>query len=225
MTMNNKAAAVIAMMVLPFPGLASAQGSGQPGWYAGGGLSLNDVYSYDEYCPYCYGSTIYGDSGVGGVITGGYRFSKFFAVEATYSAESSMHWRKSGATFETLSGVYALDADVTVSSFQVGALGLLAGELWEGYLKIGLALWDGSAEQQLVQLGTGQSFSRVVDSDGEEFLLGIGVGRKFSDRIKVRLDYAFHGIDGELLGIEDPEGAYTDYAALQILYSFGPLSD
>lgn len=210
-----------AIVALSLPAAALPQELAEPGWYAGGGVSLNDVYSYEEFCPYCYGSPIYGDSDVGAVMTGGYRMTDFLAVEGTYTAESAMRWRKSAATFATLPGVYGLDSVVSVSSFQIAGLAILSGQLWEGYLKMGLAMWQATADQRLVQFGTSQVQSRVLDSDGESFLFGVGVGRRFGNHWKVRLDYAFYGIDADLMGVVEPEGAYTDYLALQVLYGFG----
>lgn len=210
-----------AVIALSLPAVALPQGFAKPGWYAGGGVSLNDVYSYEEFCPYCYGSPIYGDSDVGAVMTGGYRVTDFLAVEGTYTAESAMRWRKSAATFATLPGLYGLDSVVSVSSFQIAGLAILSGQFWEGYLKMGLAMWEATADQRLVQFGTSQVQSRVVDSDGDSFLFGVGVGRRFGNNWKVRLDYAFYEIDAELMGVEEPDGAYTDYLALQFLYGFG----
>ena len=91
-------------IAISLPAVALSQEFAEPGWYAGGGVSLNDVYSYEDFCPYCSGSPIYGDSDVGAVFTGGYRVTDFLAVEGTYTAESAMRWRKSAATFSRTAG-------------------------------------------------------------------------------------------------------------------------
>jgi len=213
------------MIAICLPTAALPQEFNGRGWYAGGGVSLNDVYSYEEFCYYCYGSSTYGDSDIGAVLTGGYRMTDFFAVETTYSAESAMRWRKPAAAFATLPGLYGLDSVVSVSSFQVAGLAILSGRLWEGYLRLGLAMWEATAEQRLAQFGTGEVFSRVVNSDGDGFLFGVGVGRRLGTNWKVRVDYVTYQIDAELMGVEEPETAYTDYLALQFLYGFGPGRD
>ena len=44
-----------ATIAISLPAAALSQEFAEPGWYAGGGVSLNDVYSYEDFCPYCYG--------------------------------------------------------------------------------------------------------------------------------------------------------------------------
>ncbi|MDH4110046.1 MAG: porin family protein [Gammaproteobacteria bacterium] len=215
---------VFALLCLPIPALS--QDRVEPGWYVGGGASLNDVYSYDDYCWGCYGSSEYGDGDIGFTLTGGYRINDFLAVEGSYFGESSMHWDQDAVLVDAPPGIYNVDADVTLSSFQVNVLGILAGQFWEGYLRAGLALWDAQSDQRLLRFGTGEVLTRVVDASGEDLVIGIGVGRRFGSNWQVRLDYAYYPVEDDLLALEgNAERAYTDFMTVQLIHRFGPRRD
>jgi len=213
----------VALASLPIPALS--QDSTVTGWYAGGGFAVNDIYSYANTCYGCYGSSVYGDSGFGPVLTAGYRMGQFLAFEASYLGESRMHWDQNAVAASDAPGLYDFDVDVDLTSAQVAALGILAGEYWEAYLKLGIALWDANAEQRLVTLGTGEVRTRTLAADGTGLLVGVGVGRRYSNGWQLRLDYAFFHIDDELLLLTDPNQAYFDTLLVQAVRRFGARPD
>ncbi len=191
------------------------------GWYAGAGISVNDVYSYDDQCWGCYGSAEYGDNDTSFTLSAGFRVSEYLAIEASYLGKSTMHWDHSFVFFDAPFDVYVVDADVELSSYQINVFGILAGQLWEGYLRGGLALWDAQSSQAVINLATGGTQSLVVDERGTDFSLGIGVGRRIGDDWQVRLDYAYFRIDDDLLALGGDEKAYSDFMTLQIVRRFG----
>jgi hypothetical protein len=192
------------------------------GWYFGGGISLNDVFSYDSYCLGCYGSSTYGQSDSGFTITGGLRVNNWLAVEGAYYGESTMKWDEGVVVFlADPFGSYLLDADIELSSWQVSVVGILAGRKWEGSLRLGLALWSARSQEVLTSLNDGSQLAGSFDHDGEDLVVGLGIGRSVGENMQIRLDYAGYAIDDELLGVGGAESANTDSVSLQILWRFG----
>ena len=207
-------------MALPATSLAQAEGPYDKGWYIGAGLAVNDVYSYEEFCLGCYGASIYGDSGAGFTLSGGLRINRYLAIEGSYFGDATMGWDEGIVFDQATLQTYLLDADIELSSWQVSVLGILAGRKWEAYVRVGLSMWNAESDQLLTPLGLGPQFQRRFDRDGEDFSLGVGLGRSFGDNWQWRFDYGYFGIDDELLGVGGSESAYSDALSLQILSRF-----
>jgi hypothetical protein len=122
------------------------------GWYAGGGFSYSDVYSYTDDCWGCYGSATYGDSDNGYTITAGYRTTRYLAVEASYVDSGSMGWDQDLVLLDDPLNLYSLNATIDLTSYQINVLGIAAGRFWEGYLRAGLAMWDANKRTSLLGL-------------------------------------------------------------------------
>jgi hypothetical protein len=214
--------ALMMCTALPVTSHAQLEERFDSGWYFGGGISLNDVFSYESYCLGCYGASTYGDSDSGFTVTAGLRVNEHFAVEGSYYGESTMRWNEGVVVFLTDPfGSYLLDADIELSSWQVSVVGILAGRKWEGSLRLGLALWSARSQELLTSLSDGSQLVGSFDHDGEDLVVGLGIGRNVGKNMQVRLDYAGYPIDDELLGVGGDESANADSLSLQILWRFG----
>ena len=191
------------------------------GWYVGAGISFNDVYVYDDQCWGCYGSAEYGNGDSSYALTAGFRATRSLAIEAAYIGESTLRWNENTVFFDEFFEPYVVDSTIDLSSYQISAVGILAGRFWEGYLRVGMALWEAEGSQWLTNLPTGISVPRGVDYSGEDLLIGVGVARNLGDGWQAKLDYAFFPIDDELLALSGPYEAYADYVTLQVVKHFG----
>ena len=217
----GKALAIPALGLMACTAAAQEAGPFQAGWYFGGGLSYNDVYLYDDTCWGCYGSAEYGNGDTSGILTAGFRATRFLAVEGSYVSRSSLRWNRNLLMFDEFFQPYVVDADIDLSSYQLSLLGIAAGRYWGLYLRLGVAFWDAESDLTVTQLTTGIEQPRRLDRRGEDFLLGIGGGWSFGRGWQVRLDYAYFPIDDELLASGIDYEAYSDYAALQVVRRFG----
>lgn len=193
----------------------------ESGWYAGGGLSYNDIYIYDDVCWGCYGTAEYGRSGTSASLTVGLRATRFLAIEGSYISESSLRWDRNLVMFDNFFDPYTVDADIDLASYQLSALAIAAGRYWEAYLKLGLAFWDARSDLTTTWLTTGEQVAQNLDRRGNGLLIGIGGGRSFGKDWQARLDYGYFAIDDSLLGLDGNFEAYADYATLQIIKRFG----
>ena len=209
------------LAVLAVPARAQEPVRFEPGWYLGGGISFNDVYAYDDQCWGCYGSAEYGNGDSSFALTAGFRATPALAIEAGYIGESTLRWNENVLLFDDFFEPYVADSMIDISSYQISVVGILAGRLWEGYLRVGMALWEAESLQWLTNVATGATVPRFVDDSGEDLLVGVGVGRNFGDGWQARLDYAFFPIDDKLLALSDPYEGYADYVTLQIVKRFG----
>ncbi len=193
------------------------------GFYAGGGVGISNVYSYtDSYCYGCWGSSDYGDNDTAFMLTGGYRFSPYFAIEASYLDSGTPEWDEDLVYLGDLNDTYNVDAKIDLTSYQLSVLGILPfAEVWEVYLRGGLAAWEGDSSQILTRAFDNQVTMRNIDESGASFLLGVGGGVTFADRWHMRLDYVYFSIDDDLLALRSRDEAYSDIASLQIFYKFG----
>jgi len=176
MRSSIKAIALLLGIGLSVTGHAQTEQPFDTGWYFGGGVGVNDVYSYDEICPWCYGSSTYGDSDVGYSLSGGLRINSYLAIEASYYGNSKMGWDEGVVFDETTLQAFALDADIELSSWQVNVLGILAGRKWEGYVRLGLSMWNAQSDQLLTAFGTGEQFTQRLDQDGDTASVMTGNG-------------------------------------------------
>ena len=209
------------LAILALPAWAQEPVPFESGWYLGGGVSFNDVYAYDDECWGCYGSAEYGNGDSSVALTAGLRATRALAIEATYLGKSTMRWNENVLLFDDFFEPYVADSTIDMSSYQISVVGILAGRVWEGYLRVGMALWDAESSQRLTSIATGVTVPRSIDDSGEDLLVGVGIGRNFGDGWQARLDYAFFPIDDELLALSDPYEAYADYMTLQIVKHFG----
>lgn len=221
MTLSRTSRFIPLLAILVLPAWAQEPEPIDSGWYLGGGISFNDVYTYDDQCWGCYGSAEYGNGDSSYALTAGFRATRSLAIEANYLGESTLRWNEGILLFDDFFEPYVADSTLDISSYQISAVGILAGRVWEGYLRVGMALWEAESAQWLTNVATGVSVPRRVDLSGEDLLVGVGVARNFGDGWQARLDYAFFPIDDELLALSGPYEAYADYMSLQVVRHFG----
>jgi opacity protein-like surface antigen len=83
----------------------------------------------------------------------------------------------------------------------VSAVGKVVGNLFEGYLKAGLAQYYIDGRQVLDTLFTDSAATRDVDASGADLLIGLGFFVKPSEKCRVRVEYQYFAIDRDILGV------------------------
>ena len=212
-------------ILLGWPMAAYSQEGSESGWYLGGGISDNNVYAYDDICSGCYGEAEYGDSATDFTLTGGYRISQFFAVEASYFGDSEIGWDKSAVLVGDPSELFLVDAKVALEFYQLNLLLIGEGQYWQAHLRAGIVFWDAMTDQVLTSVLSGQVLETSYDTSGSDYTIGIGIGRRFGQDWQVRLDYAYFPIDDRLLNLPEYFDAYADVTTLQIMRRFGRSGD
>jgi hypothetical protein len=192
------------------------------GWYAGGGVGISNVYSYTDTCYGCWGDSDYGDSDFAYTFTGGYRFTPYFAIEASYLDSGTPEWGQDFVYIGDLNDTFNVDTKIDLTSYQVSVLGILPfAKIWEVYLRGGMAFWDGDSEQTLRRVSDNEVTMRNINESGANFLLGVGGGVTLGKLWDIRLDYVYFSIEDNLLALGNRDNAYSDIATLQVHYRIG----
>lgn len=203
------------------PSWTQEQADFTKGWYAGGGVGISNVYSYTDTCYGCWADSEHGENDFAYTFTGGYRFTRYFAVEASYLDSGTPEWDEDVVYIGDLNDTYNVDAKIDLTSYQLSVLGILPfAKIWEVYIRGGVAFWDGDSNQVLRRLSDNEVTLRNVDESGADFLLGVGGGVTVKERWQLRLEYIYFGIDDELLALGKYDDAYADIATFQVLYKF-----
>jgi hypothetical protein len=217
--------ALLTAFLLGWPMTVFSQEAFESGWYLGGGISYNNVYSYDDACYGCYGGAEYGDSATDFTLTGGYRFSEHFAVEASYFSESEIGWDESRVLVGDPAELFLVDENIALESYQLNLLLIGEGLYWQVHLRAGVVFWDAMTDQILTSLSSSRVLETSYDKTGSDYTIGIGVGRRFGNDWQARLDYAYFPIDDGLLNLPAFLDAYADVTTLQIVKRFGRSGD
>jgi hypothetical protein len=198
------------------------ESNSKQGWYAGGGIGIANVYSWTDTCYGCWADWDYGDSDFAYTFTGGYRFIPYFAIEASYLDSGTPEWNQDLVYIGDLNDTFNVDAKIDLNSYQVSVLSILPFfKIWEVYLRLGMAFWDGDSNQVLTRVDDNEVITRNVNESGTDFLLGGGIGVTLRKRWNIRLDYVYFAIDDELLALGGGDNAYSDIATLQLHYRIG----
>jgi len=210
----------LAMLSLP----ASAQQRAPvKGWYTGAGLGIGTVYAQDD--DDWFTDTTYGDPDLAWVVTGGYRFARYFALEASYFDMGEPEYDDNLVDSREF-GIVDVDVDVDLTVTQLSAVGILPFRLGrnvraEFFFRGGAAIWDGESEQVIRSRTGDPTIRRTVDEDDINFVFGFGGGLSFGDHWHLRLDYSNFAIEDDLLVLENDDDAYADTTTLQLHYRFG----
>ena len=192
------------------------------GFYAGGGIGASNVYSYTDSCWGCWGDSEYGDEDFAYTFVGGYRFMRFFALEAGYLDSGTPGWDEALVFVPDLADFYNVRADIDLQSYQLTGLAILPFlNIWEAYLRGGVTWWDGDSSQTLTRIADNQVIRRSLSDSGTEFVLGIGGGVTLAGHWHLRIDYVYFPIDDSLLALGPSDDAYSDIFTAQINYRFG----
>jgi OOP family OmpA-OmpF porin len=209
--------AAIALLALWAHGLSAADAPGV--WYLGGGVALNNVFANEDTG--LYGSSERGDSDGGFVINGGYRFNPYFAVEAGYLDGGEPRFTSLVVQSGDPVGIVGTDVRQETDAFEASLLGILPFlQIWEVYIKGGVAVWDASSLQRLTPLAGGL-IERRVDRDGTDFLLGLGFGVTVAQRAHLRFEYQAFRTDDALLALTDGREARFDSFTVELHWRFG----
>jgi opacity protein-like surface antigen len=130
-------------------------------------------------------------------VRGGWQFSEHFALELATLSAADLFWTEylidhpGGITAHTTFDAKAL---------HVSAVGSMQwGEVFEGYVKAGLAPYSLDGRQVLDDLFNDAVQTRDVSASGSDYLLGAGLAMKPSPRWRVRIEYQWFSIDRDFL--------------------------
>jgi opacity protein-like surface antigen len=190
------------------------------GFYAGGGVGSTEPTSYD-YEDWYYADVESGDSATSGMLFTGYRINKYVAVDAAYIDTDSVGWSESLVYVPELLGVYNTDIDLDIRAWQLSVSGILPfANIFEAYLRGGLAFWDADGTQQFTPSFGGAVVNRSVSDGGTGFLFGIGGSVRVLPRLHLLLEYQVFDVDEDLFATDYDSGT-IDTFLLGVQYRFG----
>jgi hypothetical protein len=215
---------LLVTLVLMFSSVSAQQRAPVKGWYTGAGLGIGTVYAQDD--DDWFTDTTYGDPDLAWVVTGGYRFARYFAVEASYFDLGEPEYDDNAVDSKEFKDIVNVDVDVDMTVTQLSAVGILPFKIGrnvraELFFRGGAAFWDGESEQVIRSRTGGPTIRRTVDEDDINFVFGFGGGLSFGDHWHLRLDYSSYAIEDDLLVLEKDDDAYADTTTLQLHYRFG----
>jgi len=204
--------AVLALAFAP----CAATAADPPQWYAG--LSSSDTH-VEVFRGFGWeaGGERHGLSARGGLLV-----NDHFAVEFGAMHAGNLEWSEyspsvPGSPTDGGEGRATFDA----SALQVSAMGILPwGEIFDAYLKVGIAAYRASGQLMLVPW-TGSSLSRSVHESGTGHVLGLGLGATVTKNWHVIVEYQYYGIDGAFLGVPSSDDPTIDSFSIGVDYRFG----
>ena len=178
------------------------------GFYGGAGVGLSNVsVEVDDGGLYGYGYGYYaydeGEDGTALTFHFGYRLTRFIATEFGYF-DSTPEWQDSFVYIPELGDYYDVFVDSDVQAAQLSVMGVFPfARIWEGYVRGGIAFWQGDADQMLIRSSGGQVLMRSVEDSSTDFLFGAGIGANPKPGWRVRIEFQSFGIDRDLIAAND----------------------
>jgi hypothetical protein len=218
------AATLLALAIASTPAVAQQSPSPYAGFYVGAGIndasfSMSDSNSCWSYYD-CDEWSRDGDSDTGWSATAGWRFNRWFAIEATYLDAGTPRWDDYFVYVPDLNGVYNVAADVEFRAADLSAVAMLPFlGIWDVYVKAGVARYDAESRQRVVDVATNRAFRRTFDHSDTTFTFGIGGGVTFAERVRARLEVRGMPVDRDLL-VEPSGDAMMLVVDLQLQYRF-----
>jgi len=199
--------AVFLLTLVTAPAALAADANDARGFYfgAGGGASNvtveDDNNSCCDNCCYYYGTDYQsGDSATSFTAYGGYRFTRYVAVEVGYLNAGTPKWDDQLVYVSDLADLFNNDVDLDLQATQLSVVGILPfARVWNAYLKAGATYWWADADQHLVRTFDGAVFDRSVDDDDVAFHIGLGVGVNVAPAWQLRLEFQSFDIADDLL--------------------------
>lgn len=185
--------------LMSFSGTAIAQSSFYVG--GGGGQAEANELSFTDFDDGSGISGSFDDSDSGWKVFGGYKFSKYFALELSYVDLGSVSFDAtsdgSGSVF--LSG--PVTGIVSAKGPSASAVGIIpVGNRFDFLIKAGFMAWDADVTLSNSAFGTANT-----SQDGTDLAYGLGAQFRFTDRFSVRGEWeSFTDIiatDGQLLSL------------------------
>jgi hypothetical protein len=190
---------------LPAMGLADDEAVWSPGWYVGGGVSYTEINAGS------FGGLRNGndstDSNFGMVVTAGYKFGQYTAVEAGYLDAGALHFSSSRGPQCVEPDLCNVKVKQETTALTVAVVGILPlNRVWDIYAKVGAASWDAVANQAFASPSGSASATGRADLSGTDLLIGLGVGAALASRIRLRLEYESFETDDALLAFDRSAG-------------------
>jgi OOP family OmpA-OmpF porin len=197
---------------------------GPGGFYVGAGIAdANFTVTDGADCGafgYCDRWSRDGHSDSGWTATAGWRVNRWFALEAGYVDAGTPRWDDFFVLVPSLNGIYDVQSAVDIRATELSAVGILPFfDRWDVYAKLGGARWDAKTRQRAVDPFTGRSLVRTFDDSGTGFVVGLGAGVTFAERVRARVEVRGIQVDRDLL-VEPSGSAVLVVADLQIQYRF-----
>ncbi len=208
---------LVAVLAMP---TAYADSGDSIGWYLGGGIAMGNVFLVEG--DGIYESSVRGSSDTGFVVNGGYRWSRYIAYELGYVDGGAPDFDQNLVLLGNPPGIYSTDISQETTAIEVSAIGVFPfWNRWEVYIKTGVAIWEATSDQVLVPLAGGAAIVRQVDSDGTDFMLGIGAGVNIGKNLHTRLEYQAFRTNNKLLSAGPGQEARFDLVSLVLHWRFG----
>ena len=196
--------AVVALLAAAMLFVETALAQDPRGWYAGVGAGISHVEVYRGG---------WGDLWEGGpsdsafLISGGYRFLDYLALDLGYLHTNGLEWRS---------------VVMDISALQLSAVGILPfAQIWEAYVKGGVNWYRADAAQNLSDFSGGQQIRRSINVNDTGYLLGFGIGATLAEFWHIRLEYQSFEIDHGLINVGDNSDPAVDTWFLTVEYRFG----
>jgi opacity protein-like surface antigen len=219
------AATLLAALAVAASPAAAQEPASYSGFYFGAGVndasfSLTDEGTCWDYYGDCEEWSRDGDSDTGWSATAGWRFNRWFALETSYLDAGTPRWDDYYVYVPDLNGVYNVEAEVDFRAVDLSAVAMLPFlDIWDVYVKAGVARYDAESRQRVVDVVTNRSFRRTFDHSDTTYTFGIGGGVTFAERARLRLEVRGMPVDRDLL-VEPSGDAMLLVADLQLQYRF-----
>lgn len=217
-------ALAVALTLAALPAAAQEPRTSRAGLYLGVGVndasfSVTDEGSCWDYYGDCEGWSRDGDSATGWSATAGWRFNRWFALEASYLDAGGPRWDDFLVYVPEFDDVHDVEADVELRATDLSAVALLPIGIWDLYVKAGVARYEAESRQRVVDVDTGRAFRRTFEHSDTTVTFGIGGGVTFVERARLRLEVRGMPVDRDLL-VEPSGDALLWVADLQLQYRF-----
>jgi opacity protein-like surface antigen len=228
--MNALSRRAISLLLLPLALTSMPAFAEAPlGLYLGGGINWAQVAveddDYRDYdCCYYYGPYDFdqGEEDTGFTVHAGYRFNPWIAAELAYLDAGQPEWDERYVYVRDLDDVFDTLVELDIQSVQLSGLAILPfANIWEVYLRGGVAYWTADAEQWLIGGEDGEVYTREVDDEGTNFLIGLGLGASPAPSWHVRIEYQSYWLEEDLLLVDGD--ASLDTLLVELQYRLGAL--
>lgn len=218
------ALAFAALFVVAPPVAAQEPPVAGAGFYVGAGISdasfsVTDEGSCRDYYGDCEQWSRDGDSTTGWSATAGWRFNRWFALEASHLDAGTPQWDDFLVYVPELGGVHDVAADIEFRATDLSGVAMLPLGVWDLYVKAGVARYEAESRQRVVDVATGRAFRRTIEHSDTTVTFGIGGGVTFAERARLRLEVRGMPVDRDLL-VEPSGDALLLVADLQLQYRF-----
>jgi opacity protein-like surface antigen len=140
-------------------------------------------------------------------LRGGMRLNRHFDLEVGTMSAAGLNWTEYLTSYPN-----ALVAHTTfdVRSVNLSALGKVVGDVFEGYIKVGVAKYDVDGRQVLDTLFVDAAATRDIHASDLDYLIGAGFFIKPSPKWRVRVEYQYFSVERDFLGVSSDDDPTID---------------